>query len=116
MRKYVGVRGGDLEVHVVDERGNRHMLDPRYDLVNHSPDGFECGYRGSGPAQLALAILADAFNDDDMAMRLYQQFKEAKIATLPTDTDWEITTETIDAWSMLQVRVGEEETDDTQST
>lgn len=25
----------------------------------HSPDGFECGYGGSGPADLALAILSD---------------------------------------------------------
>lgn len=27
----------------------------------HSPTGFECGYSGSGPADLALSILADLF-------------------------------------------------------
>ena len=27
-------------------------------LVHHSPSGFECGYGGSGPADLALSILA----------------------------------------------------------
>lgn len=27
----------------------------------HSPDGFEVGYSGSGPADLALAILVDLF-------------------------------------------------------
>jgi len=37
-------------------------------LWNHSPDGFEWGYGGSGPAQLALAI--------------YQDFKLALIAAL----------------------------------
>ena len=34
-------------------------LDSRRDLWNHSPTGFEWGYCGSGPAQLALALLAD---------------------------------------------------------
>ena len=27
-------------------------------LAHHSPSGFECGYGGSGPADLALSILA----------------------------------------------------------
>ena len=30
-------------------------------IVNHSPDGFNWGYLGSGPAQLALAILLEVF-------------------------------------------------------
>jgi hypothetical protein len=47
---------------------------PRYDLRNHSPDGFNWGYGGSGPAQLALALLADALGDDQRAQRLYQDF------------------------------------------
>jgi len=29
---------------------------PSQDIYNHSPDGFNWGYGGSGPAQLALAI------------------------------------------------------------
>jgi len=28
-----------------------------WSVVQHSPDGFECGYAGSGPADLALNIL-----------------------------------------------------------
>lgn len=39
----------------------RTPLDPKLKLVNHSPTGFSWGYGGSGPAQLALAILADHF-------------------------------------------------------
>src|SRR5215469_11969326 len=31
----------------------------RLELVNHSPSGFDWGPGGSGPAQLALALLAD---------------------------------------------------------
>lgn len=54
--EYVG-RGQWECVIVVDGREGR--LNPRYDLANHSPDGFAWGYPGSGPAQLALAILAN---------------------------------------------------------
>ena len=50
-------------------------LDLRLDLFNHSPTGFEWGYGGSGPAQLALAILAERLSDDAMAVRLHQAFK-----------------------------------------
>lgn len=31
-------------------------------VVHHSPTGLEFGYEGSGPADLALTILADYFN------------------------------------------------------
>lgn len=49
-------------------------LDPRNDLRNHSPDGFQMGYGGSGPAQLALALCADAMSDEE-ALIAYQKFK-----------------------------------------
>src|SRR5262245_12325580 len=42
---------------------------------NHSPTGFEFGYGGSGPAQLALAILLDFTNDSELASRYHQSFK-----------------------------------------
>jgi hypothetical protein len=42
---------------------------------NHSPDGFNWGYGGSGPAQLALAILLAAGLDDQRAVKLHQAFK-----------------------------------------
>jgi len=62
---------------------NGDALNPRYDLHNHSPDGFEWGYPGSGPAQLALAILADHLRDDEQAINLHQRFKWEVIAKLP---------------------------------
>ena len=58
-------------------------LEPRLDLWNHSPTGFDWGYGGSGPAQLALALLADHLGDDDEAVELHQDFKRAVIARLP---------------------------------
>lgn len=43
-------------------------------LVYHSPTGFEFGYGGSGPADLALNILALVVSPKE-AMHLHQQFK-----------------------------------------
>lgn len=65
-------------------------LDPRFDLRFHSPDGFEWGYSGSGPAQLALALLADHLSDDAEALRLYQEFKSKTVAGFPRES-WTLT-------------------------
>lgn len=70
---------------------NGQLLDPAESqkVHNHSPDGFNWGYGGSGPAQLALAI----------ALRLnghvlgYQTLKWEYIAVLPQNEDFEITFE-----------------------
>jgi len=77
-------------------------LDPRFDLRNASPTGFEWGYGGSGPAQLALALVADAcagegFDADDYALRVHQQFKWRFVANLKRDEPWQITDEDVRA-------------------
>lgn len=69
---------------------NGTILDPRCDLRNHSPTGFECGYGGSGPAQLALALLADHLGNDHEAVGLYQDFKRAVVVNLP-ESGWTLT-------------------------
>ena len=53
-------------------------------IVKHSPDGFEWGYGGSGPAELALNILA-AYIGKEAAEKdgLYQEFKWDFIAPMP---------------------------------
>ena len=66
-------------------------LPPRHDLRNHSPDGFAWGYGGSGPAQLALALLADLTEDDAKAQAMYQPFKWRVVAALPQGKDWQLT-------------------------
>lgn len=69
-------------------------LDPKPSqaLRNHSPDGFEWGYAGSGPAQLALAMLLDYTGDAATAIRHYQMFKAEFIAGLPRESgSWQIT-------------------------
>lgn len=77
---------------LVQEEGASHPLDPRPSqlLRNHSPDGFEWGYAGSGPAQLALAILLDYGGDEELALAHYQAFKATHLAPLPRDAAWTI--------------------------
>src|SRR4051812_13258550 len=58
-------------------------------MRNHSPDGFNWGYGGSGPAQLALAILLRTMEVDD-AMRLYQSFKFRVIAHIEQGEDFQL--------------------------
>jgi len=86
MKIYRGYPGGSVVVEKDDDRdGTVTTLDRRLDLRNHSPDGFAWGYGGSGPAQLALAICADALGDDDRAIDIYQEFKFRVISELTTD-------------------------------
>ncbi len=54
------------------------------EVRRHSPTGFSWGYPGSGPAQLALAILLSYLPEQD-ALSLYQDFKFKFIATLPQE-------------------------------
>lgn len=83
------------EVVVEYDDGRLSPLPPRHDLRNHSPDGFSWGYGGSGPAQLALALLAKLYGAQK-ALRLYHDFKFRVIAGLPQDGDWTLTPELID--------------------
>ena len=53
--------------------------------VWHSPTGFEWGYGGSGPADLALNILLAATGDRDFAAKNHQAFKWKFVAALPPE-------------------------------
>lgn len=91
MKTYIGGRSlAGAEV-TVDGR----KLDPRFDLKRLSPTGFEWTYEGNGPAQLALALLADHLGDGARALSLYESFMRAVVAEL--DNSWELTSAEIDA-------------------
>ena len=90
MKRYEGRREGHACVVTVNGR----RLNPRLDLWNHSPTGFEWGYGGSGPAQLALAVLADHFDEDDEAVVLHQEFKRIVVTKLDVRA-WTLTSEQV---------------------
>lgn len=86
MKTYIGYRdpqktngrGENLRMpcRVFVENGSvRKPLSARWDVKNHSPDGFEWGYAGSGPAQLALALCLDCLGDSLRAQAVYQRIK-----------------------------------------
>lgn len=77
-----GSRGGSgADVNVERPDGTQEELDPRTDVVNHSPTGFEWGYLGSGPLQLAFAVLAEAY-DEEVARELHGDFQRRWAATI----------------------------------
>jgi hypothetical protein len=90
MKTYYGMRAENGCSVVIEEDGEFTGLPPRNDLHNHSPDGFEWGYGGSGPAQLALALAADVLDDDGRAQDVYQQLKFKLIGGLPHE-GWVLT-------------------------
>lgn len=91
MKRYEGGRSLAGAKVTVDGR----PLDPRYDLKRLSPTGFEWTYEGTGPAQLALALLADHLGDDAKALALHDAFMRTVVADL--DNSWELTSVEIDA-------------------
>jgi len=121
--KYIGTRGDRCRIAVQDDHGSSWPLAPRNDLFNHSPDGFEWSYSGSGPAQTALAILASHLQEpahrlpvllalgysvegqievprgmelhEYLAVRFHQEFKRRLVSNLPK-AGWSLTSAKID--------------------
>lgn len=75
--------GGDVRLWR-DEQGVAHANVP-HALIVHSPTGFEWGYAGSGPADLALNILLAVSGDPEWSKRQHQHFKEQFLAALPSE-------------------------------
>ena len=91
MKTYHGRRGTNGCTVSVDEK----PLDPRTDIRQISTTGFEWGYMGSGPRQLALAILADHFDDTVQAVGQYKPFCDRIIASLSGE-EWLLDSKQID--------------------
>lgn len=84
---------------------NGKKLDPKESLkvFNHSPDGFSWGYMGSGPAQLALAILLK-YLDERQAVKYHQMFKAEIISTLNMGSSFTIEEAVVKRWIGAQIR------------
>jgi hypothetical protein len=85
----VWVRTGDV----------REPLDPHLEVMNKSPTGFAWGYGGSGPAQLAFALLAAVIGVERARNpELFQRFKFEVVAKLDPDKGWKLTEDEITNW------------------
>jgi len=99
------ITGRKRQLWTVDVYIDGKLLDPlrSQKVYNHSPDGFNWGYGGSGPAQLALAILLE-FTDIDTAVKHYSDFKWAFLACLKEDT-FELDSDVVKKWIERQKNV-----------
>ena len=98
--EYVGFRVDGQAVVLNLSEHRRLSLERSLDLVNHSPSGFEWGYSGSGPAQLACALLLDYYGDEQFAREHYIAFRNQVVSQLECDgaaACWHLTGEEIDA-------------------
>lgn len=95
----IGHYFNDDEAHIIVREGEAtRALGFAGGKARHSPDGFAWGYGGSGPAELARAILADVCNVE-VSPRLYQRFKEDFIVGLDSNrTDWTIAEDDVRKW------------------
>lgn len=69
----VSIREGDA----------KRPLEPRTDLSKHDSSKFGWGVGEGDPAQLSVALLADALGDDGRALRLQQSFNKRVVSMLP---------------------------------
>lgn len=83
---------GSQVVWVVTPKDEKYILKH---ICRHSPDGFQWGYGGSGPADTALSILHDCVGKKD-AEHYYQDFKWIFIAG--AGNKLEVTEEDIKVW------------------
>lgn len=86
------VTTGDVTIH-------KTLIDPAKSLrvINHSPTGFNWGYPGSGPSQLALAILLH-FRDKQFALNNYYEFRREFIEPLDQNDNFEIPISKVMQW------------------
>jgi hypothetical protein len=98
MKTYRGSRErGKVWIESAEYEGGWRDLPLRLEIFNHSPSGFEWGYLGSGPAQLALAILCDYLGEPQLALRFYQELKEDTVARWKGD-EWTLTEQELEEW------------------
>jgi len=86
---YEGYHDGQQTWYQCVLNGDPFNPKPSQKIHNHSPDGFSWGYSGSGPHQLALAILLEETDDPEFAQKHYTRFLREVVSRL--DNHFKIT-------------------------
>jgi Family of unknown function (DUF6166) len=92
---YRGIRQGIVAKVFVDNE--ELSLEPSK-ILHPSEATFEFGYFGDGPSQTALAILFDATQDKENALKYYHEFKAEFIAPADYQVGFTIFQATIKEW------------------
>jgi len=90
MKAYQGTSTDRGPAVVVEDNGHCRGLDPRRDLCNYSPNGFDWSNNNSGAAHLALALAADVLGDAERAKAVHQRLKFKLVGRL-ADEGWTLT-------------------------
>ncbi len=90
MKVFKGQRGPQGTLVTVDGA----PLPSHTEVRDFRSDGFEWGYEGSGPSQLALAILVEHRGPDD-ALRHFRAFMQTVISEIEDDA-WTLTSDDIE--------------------
>ena len=85
---------GDRTIDGAEVTVDGRLIDPRYDLKAFDSRGMEWSYEGNGPRQLALAILADHYQDDMRALADTEGFMTRIVANF--GNEWAMTSADID--------------------
>lgn len=94
--KYTGIYS-PKDGWLVFKNENRLTADKSLKFIQHSPTGFAWGYYGSGPAQLAFALLLEE-SDEETAKLFYQKFKTEIIANLAMELPFKMASSEIQGW------------------
>lgn len=105
-QRYRGMRREGRAIVLSD--GRPVDLQVSLQVVNHSPDGFAWGYTGSGPAQLALALLLDAGLPADVADGLHQRLKTDLVSQWTPWHPWELEGHDLQYWIESQLALDRE--------
>lgn len=100
MKVYKGYRdnNGTAHVDVLDLIETGVITSSLNHVVRHSPTGFEWGYHGSGPSELARCILLDMGYPEQKVDMVYQEFKRWRIAEYDQQQGWELHADSIKIW------------------
>jgi hypothetical protein len=111
---YSGLREGNLSSAYLDEQGElqrnftpevfvnedshlEYPLNAQRELAGtHSESHFEWGYTGSGPRLLSVSLLADAYDEDELAVEYGNEFKNGVVADLDRTEDFQLQAKDID--------------------
>ena len=91
--------GGPGKIYIIDEANIsiRRLLHEPSVQVGRVDDGFAWGYTGAGAQQLALALLLETTNDEELSESLYLLFLEEVIEKITVDC-WALDAQEIKKW------------------